>query len=169
MIVELERQAAAAGDGITPIDLICEWTVEGKTLAEIARELTECTGQTISSGVLSSWVNSTKEGTAKITAARALAAHDLAEQSLTVLDELEGTEVTKEEIALAKARADTRQWLASKWNRTQYGADTAQINVNTNITSADAHLAALVARKQIQAKTQPMLPPAEADYEVVSE
>ena len=176
MIAELERQAAEQGEGVSAIDVVCEYIAEGAepdgtphTLAELARKLTDATGQTISAGILTSWLNSTTEGKAKIAAARALAAHVHAEASLSVLDELNGTEVTREEVALAKARAETRQWLASKWNRGTYGGE-AQVQINnTQINAADAHLAALAQRKQIKAQTQPLLPPAEADYEVIDD
>lgn len=165
MIAELERRAKDAGPEVTAIDIVCEWTAEGQTMADLARELTEATGQTISPGVIGSWVNSTKEGNTKITAARALAAHVLAEKTLGVFEELSGTEVTREEVALGKAKAEVMQWLASKWNRPQYGTEAASINVQIN--AGDAHLEAL-RRRAIQAKTQPLLPAVEGqDYETV--
>src|SRR5690349_317393 len=171
MLAELERRAAEAGeteDGQprTAIDVVCDWIADGKFIAELARELTDAVGQPISAGVISLWINASHERKAKVAAARALAAHVHAEDSLKVLDDLEGTEVTREEVALAKERSATRQWLASKWNRGQYGAD-AQVQI-TNINAADAHLAALAQRKQIQAKAQAQLAPADdADYEVI--
>lgn len=175
MIAELERLAAEQGEGVTAVDYVCEYIAEGAdadgtphTLAELARKLTDTAGQTISAGILTSWLNSTSESKAKVAAARALAAHVHAEASLAVLDELDGTEVTREEVALAKARAETRQWLASKWNRPTYGGE-AQVQINnTQISAADSHLAALAQRKQIKATTQLPLPaPEGADYEVI--
>lgn len=172
MVAELERRAAEAGptesgEPMTAIDVVCELISEGGeegTLANIARDLTGAIGQTISPGTLSSWLNSTSEGKAKVAAARALAAHVLAEDSLDVLDQLNGTEVTREEIQLAKARSETRQWLASKWNRPQYGADAAQVNVQVNVPGQ--HLA-VMRRRAIAAKAQQQLPPAGPDYETV--
>lgn len=174
MLIELEKRAAEMGEGITPIDVLCEYIAAGTdedgtlhTISELARDLTESAGVTISPGVIGSWANSTKEFKAKLDAARALAAHVLAESSIGVIEELKGTEVTREEVALAKARSDTRQWLASKWNRPAYGADVAQVNVEVNMPGQ--HLAALQRRQQIKAETQKQLPPAEADFEVITE
>lgn len=174
MIAELERLAAEQGEGISAVDYVCEYIAEGAdadgtphTLAELARKLTDSTGQTISSGILTTWLNSTSESKAKVAAARALAAHVHAEASLTVLDELAGTEATREEVALARARADTRQWLASKWNRPQYGGE-AQVQINNvQMNAADSHLAALAERKRLKATVQQQLPPAEPDYEIL--
>lgn len=165
MIRELEKRAKLAGEGMTPIDVLCEWTAEGNTLSELARELTESSGKTISPGVIGSWANSTKEFKAKLDAARALAAHILAEESIKAFDDLAGTEVTSEEVALAKATSGAKQWLASKWNRPQYGADVAQVNVELNMPGQ--HLAALQRRAQIKAETAKQLPPAEPDFEYV--
>jgi len=172
MLIQLEKRAKAAGEGVEPIDVVCEYIAAGAdddgtmhTLAELARELTKDSGETISPGVISSWVNSTKEFKAKIDAARALAAHVLAESSISVVEELAGTEVTKEEIALAKARSDTRQWLASKWNRAAYGNDVAQVNLQVNMPGQ--HLEALKRRAQIKASTPAALPPSEPDVEYI--
>ena len=181
MIAELERQAAEMGpgeDGVMPtaVDVVCEYIAAGAdedgtphTLAELGRILTEKTGQTISTGIMSSWLNSTSENKAKVAAARALAAHVHAEASLTVIDELAGTEVTREEVAFAKERASVRQWLASKWNRGTYGGE-AQVQINnTVVNAADRHLAAIAERKRIKATAQPMLPaPEGADYELLA-
>lgn len=167
MLIELERRAKEAGEGISPIDVVCEWTAEGQTLADLALELTESAGVTISAGVIGRWANSTKENKAKLNAARALAAHVLAEQSVQEFEQLKGTEVTREEVGLAKAASDAKQWLASKWNRAQYGNDVAQVNVQVNMPGQ--HLEALKRRQQLKAQTQPLLPASEgADYEVVN-
>ena len=165
MLIELEKRAKEAGEGVTPIDVVCEWTAEGNTLSDLARELTDSCKLTISPGVLGSWANSTKEFKAKLDAARALAAHTLAEQSIQEFEDLKGTEITREEVALAKAASDAKQWLASKWNRKQYGNDTAQVNVQVNMPGQ--HLEALRRRAELKAQTTPLLPPSEADYEVV--
>jgi hypothetical protein len=168
MLVELDKRAAEAGEGITHIDVICEYIAEGNTLADLARDITGKVGLTVSAGVLTNYANSRNEWKAQLAAARALAAHVFAEDSVNVLDELAGTEVTKEEIALARARADVRQWLASKWNRPMYGADTAQVNVQVNLPGQ--HLDALrarAARAKIKATTEQQALPAGPDYETV--
>lgn len=174
MIAKLDRLAQEMGpaeDGSMPtgLDFVCEYIAAGadedgslRTFASLARL------HGFSADLLSSWINSTAESKAKIASARLAAAHVLAEQSVEVLDDLAGTEVTREEVALANARADKRQWLASKWNRGQYGADAAVQIHNTNFSLPEQHLAALVARKQVKAKVETQALPAGPDYEVVS-
>jgi hypothetical protein len=164
MIAELERRAAET-EGHTAIDVVAEWTAEGGTLAALARVLTEATGHTISPGILSSWVNSTQENKQKMIDARKVGAVVLAEDSVNIIDELAGTEVTREEIQLARERSAARQWLASKHDRTTYGGDSAQVNVQVNLPGQ--HLEAM-RRRAILAKTQQQLP-AGPDVEIVSE
>ncbi len=98
MIAELERQAAEMGpgeDGVMPtaVDVVCEYIAAGAdedgtphTLAELGRILTEKTGQTISTGIMSSWLNSTSENKAKVAAARALAAQAQVQINNTVVN-----------------------------------------------------------------------------------
>lgn len=169
MIAALERRAAEAGAD-SALDYVCEYvaTAQG-TQRDLCRELSEdMDGHKVESGVLSSWINSTQEGKTKIAEARSIAAHVLAEQGMEILDDLGGTEVTREEVALAKGRAEYRQWLASRWNRKAYGQDTSAVNVNV-FNAPGAHLEALRERAKLRAQTTPILPPTEPDYEVITD
>jgi hypothetical protein len=113
-------------------------------------------------------INSDHGRKAKMAVARLDSAHVLAEDSVDLADQLaeEGTELTREEIALLRERTEGRRWLASKRDRATYGGDVAQVNVQVN--TGQLHLDAL-RQRQIESKAQPMLPPAEADVEVVSD
>lgn len=163
MVAELEKRASA--DGVTPIDYVCERVASGDTLRTIARDIGVNIGRPeFSAGTLSSWVNQDAGRKQQIAAARALYADMAVEEGQEILDELAGTEVTKEEIQLAKARADYRQWLASKWNRTQYGADTASVNVQVNAPLL--HLDALRQRALPVRASVVIAPPSGPDVEL---
>jgi hypothetical protein len=170
MVAELTRRATAestAEDPVTALDVVVSWVAGGGYLKHLAEDLTKVIGQPVSVGVLSAWANKTPEGKAALLEARALDAHNLVEESQEILDDLAGTEVTREEVALAKARSDVRQWRASKYNRVQFGADVAQVNVA--VSGPALHLEALRVRS-VEAKTAPILAPSVEgeDYEIVT-
>jgi hypothetical protein len=166
MVAELERLGAL--EESSAIDYVCRRTAEGDTLASICRDVSAHIKQTVGAGTLSSWINSDHGRKAKMAVARLDSAHVLAEDSVDLADQLaeEGTELTREEIALLRERTEGRRWLASKRDRATYGGDVAQVNVQVN--TGQLHLDAL-RQRQIESKAQPMLPPAEADVEVVSD
>lgn len=166
MVAELERLARLEDAEMTAIVYVCDRTAEGDTLAEICRDVGRNIQQTVGAGTLSSWINSDHGRKGLMALAREASAHVLAEESVSLGDELSGTEVTREEIALVKERTEARRWLASKRDRQTYGADVAQVNLQVN--TGQLHLDAL-RQRQVTAKTAPVLPPAEADYETVSE
>jgi hypothetical protein len=137
LIAELERRAAAAGlEG--PLDVIHDWVTSGQTLKELSLNISKTTGKIVSAGTLSTYINSTPEGRQMITAARALAAAALAEEALELLDNVDED---KNAIAKAKEQANMRTWLASRWNRKEYGSD-AGVNVNI-VNMGQLHLDAL--------------------------
>lgn len=76
----------------------------------------------------------TPERAERVARARARAADYLAQEALTIADELTG------EVARDRLRVDTRKWLAGKWNPTTYG-DMKQPQVQINV--AELHLAAV--------------------------
>lgn len=166
MIADLERRAAAMStpeDPVTALDVVAEWVAGGGYIRDLARDIAKVTKQPCSFSILSSWANHTAEGKQKLAAARMIQADYLVEEGQEILDELDG-EPSKERIAAAKARAEYRQWRASKYDRAKYGADVAQVNVAVSLPGQ--HLEALRLRA-VEAKTPPTLPPAGEDYEVV--
>jgi hypothetical protein len=161
MVAELERLAAEMGEGMTAIDYVCERTAGGDTLIEICRDVGKTIGHNLQGGTLSSWINTDQERRAKIQAARAIGAISLAEQGMEMIDD---ADESREAIAKAKASAEYRQWLASKWNRPMFGADVAQVQVNVSTGSL---LLDALRQRQVTAVTQPILPPAGPDVELV--
>lgn len=167
MLKELERRAHIAsedqGETITPLQYVCEWVAAGQPMADLIRDMnvTEPNLKLDSAGILSSWVNSTKEGKVMISEARAVAAHALAEQGMDILDD---SDEDRDAIAKNKARSDYRKWLASVWNRPQYGQEAQQVQVNVNLPML--HIEAMRKREMPVIKAQPILPPSEPDYQL---
>jgi hypothetical protein len=168
MVAELERRAAelhTLEDPVTALDVVATWIAGGGTMRALAADLSEKLGQPVSYGVLSAWANKTEEGKAALVAAREIDAHNLVEEGQEILDDLAGTEVTREEINLAKARSEVRLWRASRYNRRQFGADVPQVNVGLSINGQ--HLEALRIRA-VEAKAAPLIAPPGVDYETVA-
>ena len=151
MVAELERRAREIDPAMTAIDYVCERTAAGDTFRAICRDLVDAIGHSLEGGTLSSWVNGNADYRMKITAARALGATNLVEEGMEILDD---ADESREAVAKAKARADYRQWLASKWNRPQYGQDQAQVNVQVNMGSL---LLDSLRRRQVTAKADARL------------
>src|SRR5678815_5624773 len=84
MIKELERRAHLAsqdaGETITPLQYVCEWVAAGSTMTDLIRDMnvTDPGLDLETAGILSSYVNATREGKAMIQEARSVAAHVLA-------------------------------------------------------------------------------------------
>ena len=137
LIAELERRALDRGhDG--PLEVVYEWVAGGRTLRELSHDVSKKVGQFISPGVISLYTNSTPEGKQMMREARAIAAALLAEEALEIMDD---ADEDKNAIAKAKGQVELRTWLASRWNRKEYGNDQAQVNVNLNV--GQLHLDAL--------------------------
>lgn len=164
MIVELTRRAAEAGEGAAPEDVVCALVASGETLIEVARRLEQDTGLPISPGIVGAWMNADPKRKAALAEARKQSAPILAEQAMEILDDVDED---RDAIAKAKAQADLRTWLASKYDRQTFGNDAAQVNVQLNL--GQLHLDALRQRAAITATTAPMLPPAGPDYETVTD
>ena len=166
MVAELERLGAL--EEMSAIEYVSERTAQGDTLAAICRDLSDSTGQTIGAGTLSSWINSDNGRKASMAVARAASAHVLAEASVELADQLadEGTELTREDIALMKERTDGRRWLASKRDRATYGGDVAQVSVQVNTGQL---LLDALRQRQVTSTVQPILPMTGSDVETVTE
>lgn len=101
----------------------------GKTIADLARSLG------VSRAALSNWLNRTSETKQRIARARETASHALAEEAL----ELSNTATNANEKA-RRLQVSTRQWLAGKWNRPEYGESPL---VNIGISADQLMLSAL--------------------------
>ena len=115
----------------------------GAFVTDIAADLCRRSGQQVTPKVLGSWLNSSPEWRAELAAARKDAADALVEQAVVLVD---GASEDRDSIAKAKAQADLRQWLASKYNRPMYGNDAAA-NVQVQVNMGDMHLDALRRRE----------------------
>lgn len=82
----------------------------GETIADLAR------GFGVSRSALSNWLNRTPEGKQRIARARETASHALAEETLRIADGATNSDDRAKRLAIS-----ARQWLASKWNRPEYG------------------------------------------------
>lgn len=166
MIAELERQAAAF-DGATVVEFVCDFVGSGGTITQLARSLSEAVGQAegyITRHMVSKYLNGLPDGKQALVGARAEGAHGLAESGIDLVDKAKDQD--KEAIAGAKSAADFRLRLAGFWNREYAPQQGAQVNVQVNM--GDMHLDAL-RRQRIAAKTQHALPSGEPDVEVVHE
>jgi hypothetical protein len=164
MLAELNRRATEAGDGATAEDVVCALVAAGEPMTEIARQLSKTAEINLSVNVLSGWMASDPKRKAALAQARKDSAPILVEQAMELID---GADEDRDAIAKAKAQADMRQWMASKYDRATFGNDAAQVNLQFNM--GQLHLDALRSRAAIVASTAPTLPPAGPDFETVSE
>lgn len=128
-------------------ETIFEMLDEGKTHKQIGERLG------VMRSTVTRWLNASTERKQAHAESRAHASDGIAEESLEIADSSEG--MTKEGIASAKLRIETRQWLVAVWNQDKYGKD--QGNVVINIGSL--HLDAL---RQAQARPEGFAAIAEA-------
>jgi hypothetical protein len=102
--------------------VVLEMMAAGKQMARIC----EATG--LSKTALLEWLDETPERAEAATRARTRAAHSLVDEALQIADEAD------EENALAlqkaKLRTQVRQWTAERWNKKDYGAAKAEVNVS---------------------------------------
>lgn len=82
------------------------------------------------------WLNASQERKQTLADSRAHAADGMAEDALEIADSSE--DMTKEGIASAKLRIETRQWLAAVWNRDKYGKDRETVTINIGTLHLDA-------------------------------
>lgn len=158
MRAEIEAKAKAAK--LEPLDYVLGRLEGGEMVYEIADDFGA------SSNMLRQWCYQQPEGRAKWQAAMTERSHELVEQGVKIARDLKGTEVTKEEIQLAKLETDQLNLIAKAHNRPVYGETGPQVNVQVNM--GQLHLDALRQTRVMPAKTTPQLEAGAADYEVVS-
>jgi hypothetical protein len=138
MIAALEQRTRdEMGEGATVLDYAEQWIASGKTILDLARDLATQMGEPISREIVSHYLNTfSEDAKQRIAAARIAGAHALAEEAKEIVDD---AEVSREGISHAKLRADTRFWIAERWNRDELGgAKGAQINVSIGQLHLDA-------------------------------
>lgn len=136
----------------------------GETLKDIADHVSRKSGTRIAASILGSWMNATPERKAALVQARKDSAPALVETAMSLLDEADHD---REAIAKAKAQADIRTWLASKYDRQTFGNDAAQVNVQVSL--GDMHLDALRQRTVPVVQAPAAVTDGTPDYEVVQD
>lgn len=162
MIAELTRLAGEADEGTTPEDIVLGQVAAGLTLRAIAKDISAAAGLYISPETLTLWINRTPELKTKLAAARKAGAPSMVEHAAELLEEVD---TDRDAIAKAKAIAEQRNWMASKYDRQTFGNDAAQVNVQLSL--GDMHLDALRQRVVPIVRAPAAVTDGTPDFEVV--
>ena len=103
---------------------------EGKMLSRI------CYDTGLGKAALLKWLAATPERAEAFAQARASAAHVLAVEAIEIADEAD--EENPVAIQKAKLRTQVRQWTAERWNKKDYGAAKAEVNISITGLHFDA-------------------------------
>ena len=110
-----------------------ELVSDAKTVKDIAKQVGVWAGRAkypFGRRMVYHWIHQDKSGERwkKFKQHRAQAAHVLAEDALEILDE-----ASPASISVDRERARTRQWLAERYNRAEFGDNSKQANVTLNV------------------------------------
>jgi hypothetical protein len=143
MLAELERRTREElGDESTHLDYAEYWLESGKTMYDLARSISGALGMQVMYASLNRYIESLSENARdRLSHARARGAHPLVEQAISITSR----KIVKEDVPLAKLRADTRLRVAAMWNRDEFGAKPSQVNINLNTLHIDALRQAYIA------------------------
>ena len=128
---QLEARIEAEGGD----DVILDRIATGERMKFISADY-DCSNR-----LIYQWRDRSKQRKAAWLDARKLAAHEMAEESLDIVDTAEPK--TSAEATMIKERAGGRRWLAELYNREEYGAGKQTVDVNVNF--GDLQLEALKA------------------------
>lgn len=162
MIAELTKRAAEMGEpGASPLDYAVEWVASGKTVLDLAASLSAATGFDFLRESVSRYLHTFPEAEQRLERARRRGAHGLVDQAVEIVDATEGEE-SREAIASAKLRADTRLWVAERWDRDGLGQ---KPSATVNLTINTLHIDALRRRATValDAPDTPALPAVDAE------
>lgn len=114
-----------------------EWVKDDAAIDDVLRRVAEgtkfsqvCKDIRRPYTLLYPYLHSTPELKARYEAALAARADDLMHETLEIADDLKGSD-SAAEVAAGKVRIDTRQKLASGWNRERYGE---QVQINKTVS-----------------------------------
>lgn len=130
LVAELERLTREEWPDAperTPLDYVCRRLAEGETLRAVARSL-DCSTQLIID--IMDDVAGAETRRAAFSRAREVGAHQLAEESIELADN-----ATPEDAHVAGLQVKTRQWVAERWNRRDFGNDRSAVQLNVSIGS----------------------------------
>ena len=136
-----------------------------KNMPEHIKAMTRSDHGQMSMAVYYDWLKQTPERQAKWEMIKEVMANKWAEEALEIVD---STDV--DEVQVARLRANTRQWLAEKFNRHQYGKP--DVNVAVGIQVGDEFLSSLkevekLAKQRAEKAKELAVEPVEAEFEVV--
>lgn len=149
MIAELSKRALEeCGDAEAHLEYVVDWVKGGKTLVELASDLSVSLHmrividgsifEDITARMVTKHLNTKYPETAgaELAAARREGAHGMVAQAMQIADEVPAD---REQIAKAKLRVDTRLWAAERWNRDELGkAPEVALQLNINALHLDA-------------------------------
>jgi hypothetical protein len=143
MIAELNRRAKEWAEWIegdpapSVVDYVCAALLDGWTIAGLAKDMSQRSGQTITREKLSTYLHNVEEGAReRLASARVDSADSHADKGLEELDGIE-----RDDVPAASARARYRQWLAETADRAKYGRSGTTVNIG--ISADSIHLDAL--------------------------
>jgi hypothetical protein len=137
MIDELERRTREEfGDEpeATHLDYVVRWVASGGTVIGLLADMGDVVSD-VKRAMLMSYLELQygAEVSRRMSEARIEGAHSMVEDAAEIV---EGTKPYKDDIALSKLRADTKNFIASRWNRAVYGEPKAGVAVQVNLGSA---------------------------------
>lgn len=149
MIAELSKRALEdCGDAEAHLEYVVDWVKGGKTLVELASDLSSSLNmrividgsifEDITARMITKHLNAKfpDEAGVALAAARREGAHGMVAQAMQIADEVPAD---REQIAKAKLRVDTRLWAAERWNRDELGkAPEVALQLNINALHLDA-------------------------------
>lgn len=141
MIAELERRTREEMyDGATHLDYAESWVASGRSILQLANEISAATKLDIFREALRRYLYELDPGKAqeRLDRARAQCAYGLIESANTIADGAK-----EESIGVARLQVQTRQWTAERYNRDAFGTPKGP---NISISIHGLHLDALRAR-----------------------
>lgn len=140
MIAELER-LAREDEQESVLAFVLEWTKSGRTMLQLAEKISEGIESEVMRGTLDTYVRTlAPDATEQLRDARKIGAHGMLEESIDVTDKAGD----KDQAAVARGKASSRQWAAERWNREEMGQPKPGAGLTININTL--HLDALRAR-----------------------
>lgn len=148
LLTEAQREL---GNDATALDYVCYRIENGGTLREMASEVTAVLGYIVrSSLVRAAAVEGHEAGAAteRLKASRARGASELVEEAKEIIDNVAPD---RDAIAKAKAQSEVRTFIASRWDRENWGEAPRQV---TNVSIGSLHIEALRSHKRARVAAQ---------------
>lgn len=173
MIAELTRRCIEEydGDGERHLDYVAEWVEDGKTILELAKDMSESIPRSDELGsieIKGAWITRhliNQHGKVaydqRMKEARTISSYAMLDDARDIADD--DTLNDRDKIARAKLRIDQRQWTAERFNK-ELGTKHVDVNANMNVQSM--HLDALRARSIAKAEARALTSESEAAEDI---